>query len=87
MNFLYLAAVIVGAAVMVLDPIFQGLAVVLIGGVFTWTALALVVVPLLHYLARKGSVPGYARGGFRELRKCVMIRSNGRGGDDAPAPP
>jgi multidrug efflux pump subunit AcrB len=41
------AAVVVGGAVMVLDPIFQGLAVSLIGGAVVATALTMVVVPLL----------------------------------------
>jgi multidrug efflux pump subunit AcrB len=47
------AAVIVGGAVMVLDPIFQGLAVALMSGVFVATALTLVVIPLLYYMMRR----------------------------------
>ena len=45
------AAVIVGAAVIILDPIFQGLAVALITGVVASTALTLIVIPLLYYVA------------------------------------
>jgi multidrug efflux pump subunit AcrB len=44
------AALVVGGLVIVLDPIFQGLAVSLIFGVIVATALTLVVIPLLYYL-------------------------------------
>jgi multidrug efflux pump subunit AcrB len=47
------AAVIVGGLVIVLDPIFQGLAVALITGVFASTALTLIVIPLLYYLVMR----------------------------------
>jgi len=40
----------VGGLVIVLDPIFQGLAVSLIFGVVISTALTLVVIPLLYYV-------------------------------------
>jgi multidrug efflux pump subunit AcrB len=43
------AAVVAGGAVMVLDPIFQGLAVALISGAVVATALTMVVVPLLYW--------------------------------------
>jgi len=43
------AAVVVGGLVMVLDPIFQGLAVALISGAIVATALTMVVVPLLYW--------------------------------------
>jgi multidrug efflux pump subunit AcrB len=44
------AALVVGGLVIVLDPIFQGLAVSLIFGVIVATLLTLVVIPLLYYL-------------------------------------
>ena len=44
------AALVVGGLVIVLDPIFQGLAVSLIFGVIVSTMLTLVVIPLLYYL-------------------------------------
>jgi len=50
------AAVIVGAAVIVLDPIFQGLAVALITGVLASTLLTLIVIPLLYYVAMRHRV-------------------------------
>jgi multidrug efflux pump subunit AcrB len=58
------AAVVIGGLVMVLDPIFQGLAVALIGGAIVATLLTMVVVPLLFWqlrrrqLATGGPVPG-----------------------------
>ena len=44
------AALVVGGVVILLDPIFQGLAVSLIAGVVVSTALTLVVIPLLYYM-------------------------------------
>jgi multidrug efflux pump subunit AcrB len=43
------AAVVVGGAVMVTDPIFQGLGMAMISGAVVSTALTLVAVPLLYY--------------------------------------
>jgi multidrug efflux pump subunit AcrB len=52
------AAVVVGGLVMVLDPIFQGLAVALISGAVVATLLTMVVVPLLYWeLARRQQKP------------------------------
>ena len=42
-------AVALGAIIILFDPIFQGLAISLIGGTITSTVLTLVVVPLLYY--------------------------------------
>jgi len=59
------AAVIVGGLVMVMDPIFQGLAVALMTGVFASTALTLIVIPLLYYAVRSrgsGEVTSRAAG-------------------------
>ena len=46
------AALVVGGAVILLDPIFSGLAVSLIFGVTISTALTLVVIPLLYFVYR-----------------------------------
>ncbi|WP_337169644.1 efflux RND transporter permease subunit [Gemmatimonas aurantiaca] len=46
------AAVVVGGLVMVLDPIFQGLAVALMSGAVVATLLTMVVVPLLYWELR-----------------------------------
>src|SRR5512134_1178688 len=48
------AAVAVGASVILFDPIFQGLAVALIGGEVAATVLSRVAVPVLYYLIRRG---------------------------------
>ncbi len=47
------AAVVVGGFVMVLDPIFQGLAVALISGAVAATLLTMLVVPLLYWELRR----------------------------------
>jgi multidrug efflux pump subunit AcrB len=44
------AALVAGGLVILLDPIFQGLAVALIAGVIVSTALTLVVIPLLYHM-------------------------------------
>jgi multidrug efflux pump subunit AcrB len=49
------AALVVGGLVILLDPIFQGLAVALISGVVVSTALTLVVIPLLYYMYVKSA--------------------------------
>ena len=52
------AAVVVGGGVMVLDPIFQGLAVALMSGAVVATLLTMIVVPLLYWeLAGGRDVP------------------------------
>jgi multidrug efflux pump subunit AcrB len=53
------AAVVAGGLVMVLDPIFQGLAVALMFGAVVATVLTMVVVPLLYWeLAGRGVEAG-----------------------------
>jgi multidrug efflux pump subunit AcrB len=51
------AAVVIGGLVMVLDPIFQGLAVALISGAVVATLLTMIVVPLLYWELRRRDVP------------------------------
>lgn len=48
--------VLLGAIVILFDPIFQGLAIALMGGTLTSTVLTLVVVPLLYYKMLKNKV-------------------------------
>ncbi len=51
----------VGAFVIILDPIFQGLAVSLLFGVGASTLLTLIVIPLLYYhVQRRSAVPASA---------------------------
>jgi multidrug efflux pump subunit AcrB len=45
--------VVIGAFVIIFDPIFQGLALSLIGGALASTALTLVMVPLIYYMTEK----------------------------------
>ncbi|ANI89184.1 multidrug transporter AcrB [Arachidicoccus ginsenosidimutans] len=42
-------AVVLGAVIILFDPVFQGLAISLIGGTLTSTFLTLIVVPLLYF--------------------------------------
>jgi multidrug efflux pump subunit AcrB len=50
------AAAMLGAFFILDDPIFNGLAISLIFGIFVSTVLTLVVIPLLHYLALRRTV-------------------------------
>ncbi len=46
--------VVIGAFVILFDPIFQGLAISLMGGSIASTALTLIIVPLVYYMTEKG---------------------------------
>ena len=48
--------VVIGAFVILFDPIFQGLAISLMGGTIVSTVLTLIVVPLVYYMieSKKG---------------------------------
>jgi multidrug efflux pump subunit AcrB len=61
------AAVLVGSAVMLADPIFQGLAIALMAGQVAATLLSRLAVPLFYYmLARRGRAAELQREGARE---------------------
>jgi len=45
--------VVIGAVVILLDPIFQGLAISLMGGSIASTVLTLLIVPLIYYITEK----------------------------------
>ncbi|HEX2328172.1 MAG TPA: efflux RND transporter permease subunit, partial [Candidatus Angelobacter sp.] len=49
------AAVVVGASVILFDPIFQGLAISLMAGEVASTLLSRIAVPVLYYLAERGN--------------------------------
>jgi multidrug efflux pump subunit AcrB len=49
------AAVVIGAFVILFDPIFQGLAVALIAGSVASTVLSLIVVPGIYFLMKRGA--------------------------------
>jgi multidrug efflux pump subunit AcrB len=45
--------VVIGAVVILFDPIFQGLAISLMGGAIASTALTLLMVPLIYFMSEK----------------------------------
>jgi multidrug efflux pump subunit AcrB len=49
------AAVVVGASVILTDPIFQGLAVSLIAGAVASTFLSWPTIPILYYLVHRNA--------------------------------
>ena len=50
-------AVVLGAVIILFDPIFQGLAISLMGGTITSTFLTLLVVPILYYKMMRNKYP------------------------------
>ena len=68
------AAVAVGGAVILFDPIFQGLAVSLIGGEIASTVLARAAVPVLYYLLRRREEASASR------VEAARLRTPGAGG-------
>jgi multidrug efflux pump subunit AcrB len=50
------AAVVVGASVILFDPIFQGLAISLMAGEVASTVLSRMAVPVLYYMSQRGGV-------------------------------
>ena len=46
-------AVVIGASVILFDPIFQGLAISLVAGAIVSTVLTLIVVPLIYYMVER----------------------------------
>jgi hypothetical protein len=64
--------VVVGSAVMLFDPIFQGLAISLMMGEVAATLLSRLAVPVVYYLIAR-------RGRAEELRREALV-------PDGPAP-
>jgi len=48
--------VVIGAVVILFDPIFQGLAISLMGGAIASTALTLLMIPLIYYMTEENRV-------------------------------
>ena len=48
-------AVVIGAVVILFDPIFQGLAISLVFGAIVSTLLTLIVIPLIYYMSEKNN--------------------------------
>ncbi|HEV2306304.1 MAG TPA: efflux RND transporter permease subunit [Candidatus Acidoferrales bacterium] len=57
------AAVVVGASVILSDPIFQGLAISLMAGAVAATALSQMAIPVLYYLSERGAAARIAAAG------------------------
>lgn len=74
------AALMVGAFVIILDPIFQGLAVSLLFGVGASTLLTLIIIPVLYYyLLRRSTESGRSAGGAaRENTEADPLTDNSR---------
>jgi multidrug efflux pump subunit AcrB len=68
------AAVVVGSAVMLFDPIFQGLAISLMGGEIAATLLSRLAVPVVYYMIAR-------HGRAEELRREGLVP-----GEPSPAP-
>jgi multidrug efflux pump subunit AcrB len=68
------AAVVVGGLVMVLDPIFQGLAVALMSGAVIATLLTMIVVPLLYWELRRRHQPAHtdAEAGYEDAHALLQ---------------
>lgn len=49
-------AVVIGASIILFDPIFQGLAISLVAGAIVSTILTLLVVPIIYYMTEKNNV-------------------------------
>lgn len=49
-------AVVIGASIILFDPIFQGLAISLVAGAIVSTVLTLLVVPVIYYMTEKNKV-------------------------------
>jgi multidrug efflux pump subunit AcrB len=73
------AAVLVGSAVMLADPIFQGLAVSLMAGQVAATLLSRLAVPLLYFLvARHGRAAALQREGALGVMLAAAVPAPGR---------
>ena len=58
------AAVVVGASVILFDPIFQGLALSLMAGEVASTVLSRMAVPVLYYMSERRNQPKHGRRGI-----------------------
>jgi multidrug efflux pump subunit AcrB len=83
------AALMVGASVIILDPIFQGLAVSLLFGVGAATLLTLIVIPVLYYglIGERGRRAGVASAVQREEAVGPRSRPSEALANPHPSPP
>jgi len=65
------AAVVVGASVILFDPIFQGLALSLMAGEVASTVLSRMAVPVLYYLSEKRNpIPPFGPLSPKDIGEC-----------------
>ncbi len=68
------AAVVVGASVILFDPIFQGLALSLMAGEVASTVLSRMAVPVLYYLSQRGhSFPPMHAHAPEDVAECEAV--------------
>jgi len=81
--------VVVGASVILFDPIFQGLALSLMAGEVASTVLSRMAVPVLYYMSERRSQtkPGTAESQLQEAQVCGGTRASIDGGNVHPAFP
>ncbi|MEX2584842.1 MAG: efflux RND transporter permease subunit [Balneolaceae bacterium] len=61
--------VVIGAVVILFDPIFQGLAISLMGGAVASTVLTLVMVPLIYFMVERNEIEGSASPASQDVEK------------------
>jgi multidrug efflux pump subunit AcrB len=72
------AAVVVGASVILFDPIFQGLALSLMAGEVASTVLSRMTVPVLYYLSHRGnSLSPMHSPPLQDVPECEIAQSSG----------
>ncbi len=76
--FLTAAAAVIGAAFILADPIFQGLAVSMVFGLISSTALTLLVIPAIYVLLRDDGV------GLGATNEAALLAEAERAADVAP---
>lgn len=66
------SAVIIGAFVILFDPIFNGLAISLIFGTIGSTTLTLILIPLMYYASKRKTLPPEACPSPEEIRRDIL---------------
>jgi len=69
-------AVVIGASIILFDPLFQGLAISLVFGAIVSTILTLIVVPIIYYVTERKkweSSPSPSEGGELEPKKETIV--------------
>jgi multidrug efflux pump subunit AcrB len=74
--------VVIGASVILFDPVFQGLAISLMGGAIASTALTLLIVPLIYYMIEKRLADSSLTGGPEAA--ATTGAAGAAGGDASP---